>query len=283
LRALLQQRLGIHLGTGAEQLPQDEPFGSDDALRRYQLKQRLFAQLVASDELAPVEDLSDRLLAQGWIAPAAAGVAETRALRNQLLAARLHWREWARGCAEEKPLELALDGLHLSATLGPIHEVGLLQFRAGKGHGRTRIDLALERLLWSAVGETRSIHRLVLEQGVAVIPPLEPDIARAALQRLLTLRNQLLAQALPLMPDSAWAYAEKIYQGESDERAFAAARSSWSNGPQAEGRDPWVRLALRDADPFESPDAAAARQFRVLAMALFDALHEAGVQSHAIR
>jgi len=276
-RAFLRHRLGLRLDAGRARLPEDEPFGRDDPLRLHAVKQRLFAELIATDAPPDVDTLRCRLLAEGWIAPAAAGAQEIVQLRGALLRARGQWREWAQGAACEQHMSVTLHNVQLSATLGPVHDTGLLQFRAGKAHGKTRLDLGLEWLLWSAQGETRPVLSLVLEQGAKRRVPLAPERARAALTQLLSLRQRAREQALPVMPKSAWVYAEAITKGEEESAAFARARREWMAQDYSDGHDPWVRLALRGADPFELGNEPAAQQFRTLALELFSTLHEVEV------
>ena len=275
-RAFLRHALGLQLDAGRGRLPEDEPFGREDPLQQHALKQRLFAELVAAPTLPGVEDLRRRLLAEGWIAPAADGEREVARLRTALLGASAQWRHWADGAPQTRSFQLPLDTVVLEGTLAPVHDSGLLQFRAGKPHGRTRLDLALDALCWSALGETRPVHRLILEGRVDVRTPLEPDVARAALAQLVALQGRVRANALPLMPQTAWAYVEALAKGKDEDAAFALAARTWQEHGHSEGHDPWVRLALRGRDPFVPDNNGDADEFRRLALLLFANLHESG-------
>jgi exonuclease V gamma subunit len=197
-------------------------------------------------------------------------------LRTALLRARAQWRAWADDPPQRQSFALELDGFVLEGALAPVHEVGLLQFRAGKPHGRTRLDLALDALCWAASGETRAVHSLVLQGATEVRAPLASAAARAALARLVALQQRSRAQALPLMPQSAWCYVEALAKGKDADAAFALAARCWNEHDYSEGRDPWVRLALRGRDPFAPGNDAQAATFRELATELFTLLYGSG-------
>jgi exodeoxyribonuclease V gamma subunit len=273
-RAFLRHGLGVQLDAGRTRLPEDEPFGREDPLQQHALKQRLFAELVAAPELPSVESLRQRLLAEGWIAPAADGEREVARLRTALLGASSQWRQWASDAPRRQPFQLRIDGTVLEGALAPVHATGLLQFRAGKPHGRNRLDLALDALCWAASGETAPVHRLVLEGGSQVRPPCTPATAVAALAQLVALQRQAREAALPLMPQTAWAYVEALAKGKDQDEAFAIAARVWHEHSYSEGNDPWVRLALRGRDPFGPGNLREADEFRRLATTLFSALGE---------
>ncbi len=269
-RAFLRHRLGIQLDAAAAQLPDNEPFGRDDSLRLHGLKQRLFDELAAQAEAPAAETLRRRLLAEGWLAPGAAGELEIAQWRGALIAASRTWREWADGPPRALSFALPLDGVRLIGALTSVYESGLLQFRAGKAHGRTRLDLALEWLVWSALGERRPVHRLVLETGAAIRPPLDAALAQTALRNLIELHAMTREQAIPLMPKTAWAYVEALQRSGDDGAAMAVAERCW-NDVGGDGSDRWTRLALRGVSPFDD----GGHRFRALALRLFETLGEA--------
>jgi exodeoxyribonuclease V gamma subunit len=280
-RAFLRHALGLQLDAGRTRLPESEPFGRDDPLQQHALKQRVFAELAAASELPEVESLRRRLLAEGWIAPAADGERDVTRLRTALLGASAQWRRWAVDAPQLRPFRIELDGVALEGVLTPVHAAGLLQFRAGKSHGRTRLDLALDALCWAASGATQPVHRLVLEDLTDVRAPLPIEIARQSLARLIALQQHARRAALPLMPRTAWTYVEARTRGKDDDEAFALAARGWCEAGHSEGNDAWVRLALRGRDPFVDGDPDDAAWFRDLARELFTALHEVEVRDVA--
>jgi exodeoxyribonuclease V gamma subunit len=269
-RTFLRQRLGLRLDDIAERLPDNEPFASDDALRNHQLSERIFFALAESPALDR-DALSARLLAEGWLAPGAAARQEVDDVITGLAASASQWRRWAQGPLSTRPFELALGEWRLAGTLSSITDDGLLQFRAGKAHGKAQLALGLDALIWSALGETRPVHRLIAEAGPQLIAATAQVEARAVLADLLALMRQAQTQALPLMPKTAYAYAHALRAKGDEVSAWRAAADQWSKREgYGEGQDAWVRLALRGNDPFADAQSDAAAQFRRLSRALFD-------------
>lgn len=274
-RAFLRQRLDLQLPREQERLPEQEPFDRGDGLQRHALIEQVFAALIAQPDL-DAETLRRRLLARALIAPGAAGAAELADARAQLQAAIDTWRGWAQGAAGTRAFELDLGETVLTGSLGPVHAGGLLQFRAGKAHGRNRLALDLDWLLWSALGETRPVFRLFGDgaESARVIAPLSPVAAKDALRELLRLQRRALAEPLPFMPKAGYAYARAVSDDQpgTEEKAWAFAQAEWRpREGHGEGDEADVRLALRGDDPFENPQGASARRFRELARQVFAA------------
>ncbi len=274
----LRQRLGLRLSEPGERLSDAEPFDRDDHLREHALTQRVFAALIA-DARIDRGALCQRLLAEGRIAPGAAGAEEVTDILATLSTHASTWRGWAQGTARSQSFELALGEFTLTGSLDNIHDTGLLQFRAGKAHGRTQLALGIDVLIWSALGRTQPVHRLVAKQGAQLISPLPQDAARAALLELLRLHEQAREQLLPFMPKTGFAYASALASGKSEFSAWAKAHGEWiKREGYGEGQDPWVRLALRGNDPFDDDhrDGETAQQFRDLSQHVFAVIPGAG-------
>ena len=272
-KLFLRQRLGLRLGEIDERLPEVEPFDGSDGLRRHALAQRVFSELAASAAALDREALRRRLLAEGLIAPGAAGAQEIAGFVDALALSAPQWRAWSQGAAATRPFELTLGTHTLTGTLESIFPAGPLQLRAGKPHGRNQLRLGIEALVWSALGESRPLHRLISEQGPRQFSPLPPDQAERALSTLIDALLQAQQQPLPFMPKTGFAYAQARRADKGEERAWQAALEHWSNRDGfGEGQDAWVRLALRGNNPFADPQSPAAQQFRELALALFDPL-----------
>ena len=272
-KTFLRHRLGLRLNEIDQRLPEVEPFDGNDGLRRHALEQRVFAALVATTASIDREALRRRLLAEGRIAPGAAGAQETDEIVQALTTSAAQWRRWAQGAATTRGFELALGEHTLTGTLDNIFRDGLLQFRAGKAHGRNQLQLGLDALVWSALGEPRSIHRLVTGEGPRQISPLSPDDACRALTTMIDTLRQARKRPLPFMPRAAFAYAQARRADKSEDRAWQLAFEHWrTREGYGEGQDVWVRLALRGNDPFDDVDGEMARQFREFAHGVFDPL-----------
>jgi exodeoxyribonuclease V gamma subunit len=268
-KLFLRQRLGLRLSEIDERLPDSEPFEHNDGLRRHGIEQRLFAELVA-DSTPDRAALCARLLAEGRIAPGAAGAQEIDGIIATLTASARQWRTWAQGETSTRDFELPLGAQTLTGTLESIFPQGLLQFRAGKAHGRNQLRLGLDALVWSALAESRPVHRLISDEGPRSLSPLSPNEARQALSMMIDALLQAQQRPLEFMPKAGFAYAQARQADKSEERAWQAARELWRTREGfGEGQDAWVRLALRGNDPFDDPKGAPAQRFRDLALAVF--------------
>ena len=265
-REYLSQRIGLRLPERDDRLPDAEPYDGSDGLHRFSLVQRVFDAAVAGDSEDRVA-FFQRLLAEGLVAPGAIGLQEVSALLDRLARSVSAWREWGDDRAQSLPYEIELDGVTVSGTLERVHASGLRQFSASKGHGKTVLGLGLDALLWSAMGRSDPIHRLVDGQAPVLIIPLPAANARARLQKLLSIHTAAQASALPFMPKAGYQW----FVAGGGPASWSKARKSWL-GEHGEGRDPWVRMALRGADPFLDDDETARAGFEQLATDIFSAL-----------
>jgi exodeoxyribonuclease V gamma subunit len=194
-----------------------------------------------------------------------------RELIDALSASATHWRRWAQGPTSKRRFELSIAEHALTGTLDEVFPDALLQFRAGKAHGRNQLRLGLDALIWSALGETRPIRRLILGEGARELAPVPADVARQALSVLIDALLAARQQPLPFMPKAAFAYAELADRDEP--RAWRMAAEHWRGREGfGEGQDRWVRLAGRGQDLFADPDSRAAQDFRRWARRIFDPL-----------
>ena len=104
-------------------------------------------------------------------------------------------------------------------------------------------------------------------------PPLKPEAARAALQDLLQLRAQGLAEPLPWGPYTGWTYYSES-SAAKPEAALEKARKQWQGGHQSwgEGGGDAFRLTLRGRDLFDDDEVF--RRFREVNARIFRALVE---------
>ncbi|MFA6985520.1 MAG: exodeoxyribonuclease V subunit gamma [Arenimonas sp.] len=264
----LSEGVGLRLPERSERLPDAEPFDRRDGLHRYQLLQRMFQAGIAGDA-GDLQLLCRRLLAEGLIAPGAFGLQEVAALLAELTPAIRTWRGWGMDAAQVLPYQLQLGATALSGALAPVHASGLRQFSASRAHGRTLLGLGVDALIWSALGQTRPIQRLIIGEPPEVIAPLPAAIARERLQLLVEIFSTMRQSALPFMPKAGFAY----FKHPPGAAAARAARNEWTTHTGfGEGEDAWVRLALRGIDPFRDGDPRSAQAFGQLANAIFRTL-----------
>lgn len=281
-RVWLERRLGLHLGPLADDAADDEPFDRRDGLHRYAVREAVFAELLrdatlidhasAESTRRAVATLRERMLAQARIAPGAAGRREIVDAWRELRPLVQQWRAPQRGTARRLPFELPLATHTLHGQLDAVFDSGLHQWSLSKPHGRTQLRLGLDALVWSALGQSLPVHRLIAADGPRELAALDPAQARAVLDGLLAVRAHALADALPWGPRAGCEYVLRLAQGKNEEQAWAAAEKAW----EIERGDPWIALALRGRDPFEPAHVAEAAVFRDVSVAVFGALLQPG-------
>jgi exodeoxyribonuclease V gamma subunit len=247
-REFLAERLGLRLPESSERLPESEPFALDDGLDRWQRQGRVLDLALAQPHIDEAA-LAQRLLAEGRLAPGAAGRAALAHSLAALAPALQAWHGDPRPTSA-LPYELELGRFRLSGVLPRVLPDGLRQFTASKAHGKTLLALGLDALVWSALGREDSIDRIVCEQARVELAPLPASIARAKLASLLEFALQARLEALPFMPKAGL----EFLRGKDEAAGRKAAEKSWG-GEFGEGRNPWVAAALRGAEPFVDEDA----------------------------
>ena len=263
-RAYLTQRLGLRLPDAQDRLPDEEPFDSNHGLERYQLDARVLDASL-DDPMLSAEGLSARLLAEGRIAPGAAGRIAIADSLKRLGPALGAWR--GRGGPPRKvAYSLELDGLRLTGVLPRVHDDGLRQFSASKGHGKTLLTLGVDALAWFARGETAPIERIVSAAQLQRIQPIPAAQAQATLAELIKLAQHAQAMALPFMPRAGL----ELVAAENLDEGLRNAATAWLH-EHGEGADAWVQLALRGSMPFAS-DPAVTRTFAQIALQVFSGL-----------
>ncbi|MBC7656447.1 MAG: exodeoxyribonuclease V subunit gamma, partial [Frankiaceae bacterium] len=258
-RAFLAQRLGLHLPEAQDRLAEEEPFDSNDGLERYQLDVRVLDACLDDPGLA-IEALAIRLLAEGRIAPGAAGLVAVAQSLERLGPALSAWRG-RDGQADKLAYNLDLDGWRLTGVLPRVHAKGLRQFSASKGHGKTLLALGIDALAWFASGHASPIERIVSGAPLQRIDAMAADQARAKLVQLLGIAQSAQRRALPFMPRTGLAL---VASGAVDGLQAAQA---WG-GEHGEGNDAWVQLALRGAMPFAGNEMIT-QEFSEIAQAVF--------------
>lgn len=268
-RTWLEHRLGVRLGTLAEDIADDEPFERNDGLHRYAVRAAVFAELLASDEALDADTLRTRLLAKAHIAPGAAGLQEIVDALAVLQPLLVQWRAPQRGSVQRVPFELPLGDTLLRGQFDTVFDSGLHQWSLSAAHGRTQLRLGLDTLAWAALGNSLPVHRAMLSVAPRELVPLAREQALSALAGLLAVRERARHEALPWAPLAGHEYVACLAEGQDEEAAFASAAGTWR---ERERDDPWIALALRGRDPFAPGNEADAQTFRDISVAVFGAL-----------
>jgi exodeoxyribonuclease V gamma subunit len=260
-REFLRDRLGLLLTEGSERLPETEPFALNDGLDRWQRDGRVL-DLCIANPLIEEAALARRLLAEGRIAPGAAGRAALAESLEAVGEALRHWRQDPRPLTT-LPYSLELGEFRLSGVLPRVLPDGLRQFTASKAHGKTLLALGIDALVWAALGHEEQIDRVVCgEERVLITPPSRQE-AEDKLLELLRLAQRARSEALPFMPKAGVHFVQMA----DPDKARGAAMASWQMANGGEGNDRWVATALRGAQPFAQE--AATQRFSELAREVF--------------
>jgi exodeoxyribonuclease V gamma subunit len=270
-REFLTERLGLRTPDPDDMLPEDEPFDGNDGLARWQLDGRVFELGLdhADDDSATQALLATRLLAEGRIAPGAAGHDALRQSLRRVGPALAAWREPGGNTMRPRPFQLDLGRFRLAGVLPRVHASGLRQFSASQAHGRSLIGLGVDALVWSALGEPAAVERFLAADKPsppARLAPTSPGQARAKLESLLALAARARLEVLPFMPRAGYTLWCDADDSGGSERA---ARKAWAD-ERGEGADAAVRIALRGAMPFE--DAVQTQALFALAGEIFSGL-----------
>ncbi len=249
-RFLLQERLGLRLAEGDEELCDDEPFLPGYEERR-RLADRLMPALLAGADAHTLQALA-----------AATGEYPAGALGERFLVRELEtlrgFVDRLRGALAPEPppartigLDFDLGGEHwrLQAGFGDLRPEGLVRhryddMRAGDYLSAWIVHLVLCAATPEGVAPNTQWHaRDGVRRFVACTE------ARARLAELLEVYRAGLCRPLPFFPKSAWAWV-------ANDQSRDAARKKWTGGGRpefGERRDPWIRLAFRGPDdPFDA-------------------------------
>jgi exodeoxyribonuclease V gamma subunit len=253
-RYLLEQRLGLTLAEGEEELADDEPFlpGYFD---RGEVAERLLPLMLSGAAVEAVE------------AAARAGSEYPQGHLGELLLqgelARM--RDYAGRIAEhtrEEPLEPLPGALvfeieggtwTLIGALGQVRPRGLLRWRYDDTRPADYLSGWLDHLFLNALAVQGVAPATVWisRDGEYRLQPVAE--AHERLRELVALYREGLRLPLHFFPKSAWACALKLRQGES-EAAGREARKRWesSDYSRGESEDSAYRQALRgQADPLD--------------------------------
>ncbi|WP_392566706.1 exodeoxyribonuclease V subunit gamma [Utexia brackfieldae] len=242
VRMLLQKRLNIYFALYDEELPNAESFDID-ALSRYQLNERLLAQLI-KDETG-VAQMIKLIKAEGKIPYGAFGdlliaqqSEEMQVLADKVLAEK--------NSTERLEVNIDLSAGVLQGWLSDIQADGLLRWRASKLSIYDGMSLWLEHLILTLIradylGESRLYGR---DNSEWRFKPISREQAYTELDKLVTYYIQGMSSPLFLPLKSAWNWLESCYDDTSqtllkDEAAMLKARQKfnhlWVDGYQITG------------------------------------------------
>ncbi|WP_372017100.1 exodeoxyribonuclease V subunit gamma [Pseudoxanthomonas sp. 10H] len=273
----LRQRLGLRLAELDEAGDDIEPLQAPARGReRSALQRAVFDALLAG---ADADALYAALRARGLLPSGPSGRRALAGVANEVRPYAHAFAQW-RGNeqAQSLPLSVDIDGVRIHGHLADAWPQGYARLRFGAPNGPSTIRSGLDWLLAQAAGDPRPFVEFhEKENGIGPHPrePIGQARARAALARLLALRDEGLRRPLPFAPYSAW----ELFTADDPARGVRAAAARWRGSARswAEGDDEALRLALRGRDPFA--DAGTLRQFADLAHAVYGAVVHGDAQA----
>ncbi|MBO9717599.1 MAG: exodeoxyribonuclease V subunit gamma, partial [Pseudoxanthomonas sp.] len=266
----LRQRLGLRLAEVEDAGDDIEPLQAPARGReRSALQRAVFDALLARVDAAA---MYPALRARGLLPSGPPGRRALAEVVGEVRPYALAFGAWHGGTdAQSLPLSVEIDGVRVHGRLADAWPHGFARVRFGAPNGTSAIPNGLDWLLAQAAGDTRAFvefHENDNGIGPHVREPIGEARARAALARLLALREEGLRRPLPFAPYSAW----ELFTADDPVRGVRAAATRWRGSARswAEGDDEALRLALRGRDPFA--DAATLQEFADLAHAIYGAV-----------
>lgn len=244
VRYFVERRLGLRLDSPTDLL-EDEEALELSAQEDWRLKVELF-HLEGGDGALEAELARRILLAKGRLPEGNSGLlAQQQAAREVEALAMVLGRYVEHRQAPAYEIDVSLNGGRLVGSVMQFHLGGreLLNWRIGAIRAVDRLETWLRLLATTCAGGQPASATLIGVAGdvqVARIQGPAPDFAQAALEDWLRAWRQGQERALPLFPETSWAWAT---EGEYP------ARKAWSGGEWGEGEDDHHRLVFPDG-PF---------------------------------
>ncbi|MFB7723902.1 exodeoxyribonuclease V subunit gamma [Nocardia sp. NPDC056100] len=253
IRAFLWQRLGIRVPESEEEIADRLPIELDGLTKWGMGERMLSARLTGVDPNA----LRAAEWRRGSLPPFALGAAVLDDVENTVdrlvrVAQPLHE-------IPSRTVDIAVDlgdGRRLTGTVPDVHDDALLRTTFSRLAPKHRIAAWVRLLALAATGDHQSWRAITIGRGKMSRPAWQSTLvapnahaARLLLRDLAALRDEGLAEALPIAPAASAAYAERRCQGSSAEDALLAAEHEFDGGKDGPGRygehtDRYLRYVL---------------------------------------
>ena len=243
LRALLRQRLDLHLGSW-DDATADALTVELDGLGRWAVGERLLQALLAGEDPATVAAAE---VARGLVPAAVLDAGEldaTRAAAEQIAAAAAAVASGPRTSLE---IDVALAGGR--RLVGVVPDVVGTVIRPVTFSGlkpKHRLTAWAHLLAATASHPERGLTATtVTKRATFALPAIDPAVARVRLAELVALRDEALAGPIPLYCATSFAYAEATRRGRD---GAGPAEREWTStwGFDKEDRQPEHQIVLRD-------------------------------------
>lgn len=289
VRAFLWQRLGIRVPEEEEEIADRLPIELD-GLTKWNMGERMLSARLTGVDPAILRAAEWR---RGTLPPFALGAAvldEVESTVDRLVRVARPLHE-----IPSRTIDIAVDlgdGRRLTGTVPDVHDDAVLRTTYSRLAAKHRMAAWVRLLALAATGDHQSWRAITIGRGKMSRPAWQSTLtapnaplARTLLRDLVHLRDEGLAEPLPIIPATSATYAERRCQGSSPEDALLAAEQEFDGGKDGPGRygehtDRYLRYILGPAPRFHllteridpaTPDAEPTR-FGTLARRLWNPL-----------
>jgi exodeoxyribonuclease V gamma subunit len=269
--AFLRQRLGLRLAEIDMPEADVEPLlAPGRGMARQALQRAVFEARLRGEDATTTHAA---LRARGMLPSGPLGRRTLEALQGEVDAHAQAFAAWRGDAQPDAPhVEAGLEGAVLHGRIAEAYPHGIARVRFDPPNGSSSIRTGLDWLLASAAGLTAPLVQFQPDAegdiGPHVRPPLDPELARTLLGRLMALRAAGLRAPLAFAPYSGW----ELFNARSMERGLQDAAKKWRGSEHGwgEGQGEAPRLALRGHEPFA--DGAMQIAFVDQAMTVYSAV-----------
>ncbi len=256
-RFLLQQRLGLFLEAGEEQLDSREPFELD-GLQAWSLRQQLLHYRL-NDKLV---DALPLIQATGMLPQGSVGdiifteqQGKVESFSEQLLV------DYPDEFLDLHPVELKINEFLVQGQLEGLTNDGLFSFRMAKSKGGELLAVWLQHLILNCIQPENVAYesRWITEDKSYHFKPVENAVL--ILEDLLQLYWQGLQQPLPLFSNTSYAFAKASLKGNKTDTAMFGA---WEGNMKLSGeKEDLYYQQVYKSSPLDE-------QFKALALAVYE-------------
>lgn len=236
VRFWLSYRLGVSLQVQEDALADTETFQLTP-LARYQIADSALATLAQGDD---VEMFREAMVTSGLVLPGPMGERQLDQQIDKAVAVAGALDQF-----DEEPIVInhlvnLETGITLTGHLENIRNDILIDIRTGQLRKRQLIDLWIRHLFACTTGSvSRSIAISVAKDEPVLhsLRAVSPEVAVAQLSHLMAQFRNGLQQPLLFIPETSYAWASSLFDGDSPARAGRNAQRAWSQTPYSEALD----------------------------------------------
>ncbi len=262
VRYLLRNRLSLRLEADRVDEQDREPFRLD-GLTRYQIGQSLFERGLTGEDLGAFFSVQK---ATGRLPQGTVGEMTYRQLQSEAedFVSRVQ-SEVQEQPSQHRPLDLQIAEFSLHGLLSDLYPGGRIQCRFARTTARDILSAWIAHLCLGLLADDRIRFRSTLVTRDASLQFAPVEQPGAVLEDLLRIYWQGLHAPLHFFPELSLEFFRlTVEKGRKATEAIKAVRRKWTGDDYARGQldDPYVRVGLQGADPFdESFEALAGRVF----------------------